>query len=59
MVTSPNLTLSYAPAMSDSLAAIVLHNPGNHCYLNSVVYLLAYACSLRAPHGPPQGCHST
>ena len=32
-----------------------LHNPGNHCYLNSTVYLLAYACCLHAPHGPPRG----
>ena len=55
MVTGLNLTLSYAPAMSDSLAAVVLQNPGNHCYLDSVVYLLAYACSVHAPHGPPRG----
>ena len=43
------------PAIPHSLAAVVLHNPGNHCYLNSIVYLLAYACCLHAPHGPPRG----
>ena len=50
-----DLTFSCVPAVPRSLATVVLHNPGNHCYLNSTVYLLAYACCLHAPHGPPRG----
>ena len=55
LVTGRGLTSSCVPAIPQSLATVVLHNPGNHCYLNSTVYLLAYACYLHAPHGPPRG----
>ena len=51
-MTGRGLTSSCVPAIPHSLAAVVLHNPGNHCYLNSIVYLLAYACRLHEPHGP-------
>ena len=55
LVIGRGLTSSCVPAIPRSLATVVLHNPGNHCYLNSAVYLLAYACCLYAPHGPPRG----
>ena len=55
LVVGQGLTSSGVPVIPRSLATIVLHNPGNHCYLNSTVYLLAYACCLHAPHGPPRG----
>ena len=59
LVVGQGLTSSGVPVIPRSLATIVLHNPGNHCYLNSTVYLFAYACCLHAPHGRPQGCHPT
>ena len=55
LVVGQGLTSSGVPVIPRSLATVVLHNPGNHCYLNSTVYLLAYACCLHAPHGPPRG----
>ena len=55
LVIGRGLTSSCVPAIPRSLATVVLHNPGNHCYLNSTVYLLAYACCLYAPRGPPRG----
>ena len=55
LVVGQGLTSSGVPVTLRSLATIVLHNPGNHCYLNSTVYLFAYACCLHAPHGPPRG----
>ena len=55
LVIGRGLTFSCAPAVPHTLADVVLHNPGNHCYLNSTVYLLAYACCLHAPHGPLRG----
>ena len=55
LVIGRGLTASCVPAIPQSLATVVLHNSGNHCYLNSTVYLLAYACCLHAPYGPPRG----
>ena len=55
LVIGRGLTLSCVPAIPRSLVTVTLHNPGNHCYLNSTVYLLAYACCMHAPHGPPRG----
>ena len=55
LVIGRGLTFSCVPAIPRSLVTVTLHNPGNHCYLNSTVYLLAYACCMHAPHGPPRG----
>ena len=55
LVNGPAPTFLCAPALSRPLAVLVLHNPGNHCYLDSVVYMLAYACTLSAPTGPLRG----
>ena len=50
-----NSDVRLVPTIPRSLVTVTLHNPGNHCYLNSTVYLLAYACCMHAPHGPPRG----